>query len=184
MPIHISVKIEGDQQVLRSFTRFAEDVQDLTQPFNEIANDFLEIERKQFDSEGGYGSGGWANLSNTKTSPSTGKKIVGYADWKAAHFPGASILVRWGNLRDSLTQFGDTYHIREVEPMKMVLGTDLPYAKYHQTGTSKMPKRRPIDLTEDDKTRWVKIIQRFLVERAKLAGFTNASGYALYKGGM
>lgn len=159
MAITVTIKIEGDQQVLRTFLRFAEDVQHLEEPFNAIANDFYDIENRQFDSEGGYGSGGWAALSDV----SEGK---GYASWKAKHFPGTSILVRWGNLRESLTMMGG-YNIRDVEPLSVTLGTMMPYAKWHQRGTGRMPQRRVIDLTEDDKSRWVKIIQAYLVSCTK-----------------
>jgi len=78
---------------------------------------------------GGLPSGGWAPLSPQ------------YAAWKLARFPGAPPLVRTGRLAASL--FGGTADsIFSVTPTKMQVGTRLEYAKFHQYGTTKMPKRK------------------------------------------
>jgi phage gpG-like protein len=78
---------------------------------------------------GGLPSGGWSPLS-----PS-------YAAWKMIRFPGAPPLVRTGRLAASLS--GNTVDsVFSVTPTKMQIGTRLEYAKFHQYGTSKMPKRK------------------------------------------
>lgn len=142
----------GDKQVARGFSRFADDVKDLSEAFREIAKDFREGERRQFDTSGGYGAGGWRSLSPATVA-------------KKGH---ARILVDTGTLRDSLT--GETpYSIEIVRPLELTVGTKVDYARYHQTGTNRMPARPIIALPEEQKTRWHKIIHRYLVKQAKEA---------------
>jgi phage gpG-like protein len=73
---------------------------------------------------------GWAQLDPT------------YAKWKAVHYPGKPILVRTGDLKRSLTD--PTEAVRYSSPHELVLGSDVDYAHWHYTGTSKMPARRPL----------------------------------------
>jgi len=54
----ITFEVLGDKQVSRSFTRFTEDVKDLSAAFREIVKDFHKSEQRQFESQGGYGAGG------------------------------------------------------------------------------------------------------------------------------
>lgn len=63
-----------------------------------------------------------------------------YAAWKAIHFPGAPIMVQDGKLFKSLTDLrGSPNKIRRMEAE---FGTKVDYAKFHQYGTTKMPKRQ------------------------------------------
>ena len=148
----LSFEVMGDKQVARGFSRFAGEVKDISDAFREIAKDFKEIEKKQFDSEGGYGSGGWKPLA---ASTLRQKARLGHP---------SDILVATGAMRDSLVgNTGDT--IEEVKPKSLRVGTKRGYARYHQKSAS---KRRPvIELTSGDKTRWSKIIQRYLVKNIK-----------------
>ncbi len=65
-----------------------------------------------------------------------------YASWKARRFPGAPTLVASGKLfRELRSLDGPANSIRLTSA---TFGTDLEYAKFHQYGTSKMPKRKII----------------------------------------
>jgi phage gpG-like protein len=55
----------------------------------------------------------------------------------------SDILVRTGELRDSLTDPGRAMKIGATEA---TYGTDVFYAGYHQDGTTKMPQRQVIPL--------------------------------------
>jgi phage gpG-like protein len=150
----LTFTVAGEEQINRSIGRFLEGVSDFTPAFEEIAEDFLQVEAEQFASEGGYGlAGRWLGLSPT------------YAQWKAKNFPGAKILERTGALRDSLTSTGGP-NVREITPTTLSLGTKVPYAIYHQQGRG-VPKRKPIDLNEETKQRWMKFIQAYLVEKQR-----------------
>lgn len=63
-----------------------------------------------------------------------------YASWKATKFPGAPYLVQSGKLFKSLRELNGAANT--IGMKKASFGTDIEYAKFHQYGTSKMPKRK------------------------------------------
>lgn len=147
-------EVMGDKQVARGFSRFADDVKDLREPFQEIVKDFREIEKKQFSSEGGYGSGGWGPLASSTIE-----------EKQRGGFP-LQIMVRTGDLRDVMTGVKSGYE--DIKPLEMKIMM-LAIGKYHQTGTKRMPARPLVQLTEADKTRWTKIIHQHLVTLSRKA---------------
>jgi phage gpG-like protein len=140
----------GEDQVTRTLLRYQERVLDARPAFDEIINQLQRAETQQFASEGDYGSAGWAPLSPA------------YAAAKARHYPGKPILERSGRLVASLTQPVGGDAVRVSEPALMIFGTSVPYAKYHQKGTTKMPRRRPVELPESVRADLVKTLQRFI----------------------
>lgn len=148
--------VMGDQQVVRGFSRFAESVKDLSEPFKQIVQDFHEIEKKQFDSEGGYGSGGWQPLASSTIEQ---KQRQGWP---------LKIMVRTGDLRDVMT--GGRSGYEDIQPLELKIMM-LAYGKYHQSTAprTKLPRRPLIELTESDKTRWTKIIHQYLVDESRKA---------------
>ena len=97
---------------------------------------------------GGLPAGVWAPLSPT------------YAAWKSINFPGAPPMVRTGRLFKSLVDLrGPENSIRSTSA---TFGTDVDYAKFHQYGTTKMPKRKIVfqpagfaTKTSEDMAAWV-----------------------------
>ncbi len=154
----LDFEVAGDLQLQRSFSRFTEDVKDYSPAFREMSVDFFKGEEKQFATEGRSGSGGWSPLA-----PSTleYKRLRGYPP---------DILVRTGRLKNSLAQIsGDT--IRDVEPLTLRLGSRVPYGIYHQKGArGKFPPRPLIQLNEQQKVEWTKMIHRYLVRTAREVG--------------
>jgi len=63
-----------------------------------------------------------------------------YGAWKSVNFPGAPTLVRTGNLFRSLTETNSI--AISVRGSTAEFGTTVEYAKFHQQGTTKMPKRQ------------------------------------------
>jgi phage gpG-like protein len=49
----------------------------------------------------------------------------------------------------------------------MFFGTRVPYAAFHQTGTRRMPARKPVELSERNRRKVVKIIQAVIMDRAE-----------------
>lgn len=139
----------GDTQVNRTLADLADNVEDAREAWEVIADRFQRAERRQFQSQGGYGSGGWDPLSPR------------YAAWKSRVRPGAPILVFDGDLKRSLTE--RPFGVEIIEPAFMVIGSDVEYGAYHQHGTDRMPRRRPVELPETERREWVKVLQRFLV---------------------
>jgi len=153
-PFLLSIDVAGDKQLQRGLSRFGKDVKDLKEPFREIVKDFHQIMEEQFDTEGGYGSGGWKPLTPATT------------DQKARYGFPSSILVRTGLLKESLLG-GNPWSIESVKPLELKLGTKVPYSIYHQKGGGRLPERPIIQLTDGDKTRWMKIIHKYLVTQIK-----------------
>jgi phage gpG-like protein len=75
--------------------------------------------------------GGWAPLS------------AEYASWKATRYPGVPPMVRSGKLFRSLAELSDP-QVNEINKLSARFGTAVPYAEFHQMGTSKMPKREVV----------------------------------------
>lgn len=87
-----------------------------------------------FAGEGGQNvSGRWAGLSPR------------YAAIKAAAFPGAPILTRTGAIRRAFGVSSDPAAIRDVDSKHMLYGAAIRYARYHQDGTPRMPRRPILD---------------------------------------
>lgn len=141
--------VEGETQIDRTLARFAENASDASRLWDALANRFALVERRQFDSEGTYGSGGWQALSPR------------YAAWKARHYPGKPILERTGDLRDSLTR--RPFGIEVITPKSMTVGSGIDYGRFHQAGGGTLPQRRPVELPESERRNWIRLIQRFIV---------------------
>lgn len=140
--------VVGEKQVDRTLARVADDITDARPLWDKLANDFGRIESAQFASQGAY-SGGWPALSPR------------YAAWKSRHYPGKPILQRTGALHRDLT--ARPYGVERITGESMTVGTDLPYARYHQTGGGSLPRRRPVEFDEATRRRWVGIIQRYVM---------------------
>lgn len=152
MPTRLHFEFYGETQVDRTLERF-EAAADMRPAWEALADRFAFVERRQFATEGAYASGGWAPLSPA------------YAAWKARHYPGQPILRRTDDLFESLTvrPFDEHGGIEVIEPSHMMLGSAVRYGRFHQHGTRRMPRRRPVELTEAERREWVRIVQRYLV---------------------
>lgn len=164
--LSFTFQVPGDQapQIMRRFERLGKNVRTpLALAGRPIADDFLRIEREQFDSEGARGGKEWAPLkaATLKTKPA-----------------GLPIMVRSGKLEAALTSRSGA-HMERLTGNEIELGVKsefVPYAEHHQSGTRGlrqqrqqdestpgMPRRPLIELTEADKLRWLKLIQRSIV---------------------
>ena len=60
--VTVSFEVMGTSQVERTILGWSDRARDLRPAFELLHSMFLEIERKQFDTEGASGSGGWDAL--------------------------------------------------------------------------------------------------------------------------
>ncbi len=150
MALRLTLEVFGERQIDRTLAGITERGQDLRPAFEDITEQFLEAERRQFATQGIFGSGGWRALSPP------------YAAWKARHYPGKTILRRDDDLWRSLTQ-GPA--VKVIEPDRLILGSDVEYGKYHQAGGGPggLPRRRPVELPESTRRAMVKTLQRFAI---------------------
>jgi phage gpG-like protein len=134
---------------------------DLSPSMRRIAEDIREMEGEQFASAGAAGGTPWAPLA-----PSTVKRKRG----------AGGTLVASGALLDSLTGPESPDHVEAAGKLSLEIGTDLPYARFQQTGAGwglgeealpaaprhgrGVPMRPLLVLTEDRQERWVGFVAR------------------------
>jgi hypothetical protein len=159
--MRIMAEVFGDTILDRTLLRWQERAADLSPAFEVLADDFLAIETHQFASEGGN-SGHWAPLAPATIAARSARSE--FAHLFGYHQPdpgGIRILDETGRLKDSLTKPDHADAVRDIGPREMFVGTAVEYAQYHQAGTSRMPQRKPVELTRADKDRWIRSLQRF-----------------------
>lgn len=131
---------------LRSFRRFWRDF---------FAPQFFADAQKNLASEGQY-VGGWRALSPR------------YAAWKLKHFGPRPILVLRGRLRRSFT-IGAAENIIRAGAMEAYFGSRVPYVPYHQSGTSRIPRRQIMWLGPN--RTYKRLLTQFIGEQIGDAGF-------------
>lgn len=156
-----SVTVDGQQQSARAFDALDESVRDFRELWPELHMYFLRATVEQFESIGVRGGQRWQPLSER------------YAKWKQKKFPGKPILVRTERLKRSLSLGGSAPdQVAEFQPLYAVFGTSVPYAQYHQRGTSRMAQRQILQPTQRDIDRMVSRMYRFIERGARDAGFS------------
>ena len=160
--LKISISIEGIPLIDRILGTAAAAAKDLRPAFNEITKDFERQMREVFDSSGAIaGYQQWTPLNRA------------YAAKKQADGYGTKILVRTGQLKTSLTGGGfvggGVGVVRKISKRAMTIGTKVPYAKYHQRGTRKMPKRDFVRVSNFARARWMKMIQAHLIRTGQFS---------------
>jgi phage gpG-like protein len=152
----VELAFEGDVQLKRKLMRIGDRAVNARPAFEAIGQLLFDLEREQFSSEGGRASGGWAALADS-TVRSRGSS--------------GPILKSSGALEASLTGRGGDNTFRASDEF-LLFGSSVDYAGFHQTGTSRMPQRRPLELTESDRRGVVKILQEFVLGGGEGAGLS------------
>lgn len=145
--MRFELDIFGDKQVSREILRVGEYADNPRPALHAVADFLRKVEWTQFATQGVSSSGGWPPLA-----PST---IA-----KKGH---SRILWETGTLARSLYSKNSPFHIESVFVKELVFGTRVKYARYHQLGTSKMPRRRPVELTLSQRKRVINIVHRWVV---------------------
>lgn len=128
-----------------AFGRQLRDLRPLWERFEPVMS---EIERRQFDTQG---DGAWPALSDSTLRQ------------KAARGWPADTLVRTGDLKASLTDPGRAF---TKGAMSAEWSTPVPYAGYHQDGTTKMPQRQviPDPIRAEDRRKFEREMVRWIDE--------------------
>lgn len=152
--IQFTGTVDGVTTLNRGFNRIEGFISDFRPIWPAVADEFYAIEREQFESEGAAGaSGKWAALSPA------------YKRWKERNHPGQLIMRLENPLFESLTDPEALDAIFRPSADELVMGSKLPYARRQHT------TRPLISMTEQQKRRIQKAIQRGLVEFTRRAGF-------------
>lgn len=151
-------EVAGEVQFSRALETIGTAPKDLSEPFEFMANEFYDTMSSVFAAEGAFEERTrWQDLS-----PAYGK-------WKTRYFPGRKILERSGRMRRSLTVRGDSDSILNIGREELQIGTKVPYAMKHQTGTRWLPMRKIVELTQAQKLRWVHILHSWLYKQCQTA---------------
>ena len=126
--------------------------EDLSPVWYKVRDTFKKDVSEAFRSEGASIGEHWLGLSKSTIK-----------DRKRKGYPPKPILVRSGDLRDSLTS-GNSYTIDNVSKRFWEYGTEIPYAIYHQSRKSrkKLPRRVFLDISNKFKGDLVQSIHRYL----------------------
>jgi len=146
----------GDEGLLAmKFNRIIGRLDDPTPAFRYIVTKYREEIEKLFDSEGAYGGTGWVGLSEATAKDRTRK---GYG----AYHP---ILVRSGELRDSLIDANHRSACEMVSPRAWHIGTQVDYAVYHQSRAprTKIPRRPMLIITNQFRLRIIRTLHWYMV---------------------
>lgn len=122
MPIRVDY---DDDDAMKHVERVAALLVDLRPFWPKVVPVFIGWMRQQFETEGAYAWGSpWTPLSPA------------YAAWKAIAYPGKSILIAEGDLRQAASR-----PRRRATATTLTLTIDDPKLQYHETGTERMPAR-------------------------------------------
>jgi phage gpG-like protein len=145
----------NSEPVENALATFEESLAEQSPALRRIADDFREMIAQQFATEGRAEGTPWAELA-----PSTLRR-------RRAR---TSILYETGALLRSLTEPGAAGHVEELEGYSLTLGSQLPYAGYHQSGTRRMPARPIIVLSGTRAERWAEIVRQQIAGKTLLLG--------------
>jgi phage gpG-like protein len=143
-------EVDWDDSEMKDYIGEMRDRADNFRPvFNQI-KDYLEDTWESNFLANGLRVGGWKPLD------------AEYGAWKATRFPGAIPLVQTGELFRSIRNLRG----RDVEigDREASFGTNIKYAKFHQYGTSKMPKRQIVFQPDDFQREWGEKTAKYIAD--------------------
>lgn len=118
--------------------------------------------RLQFSSAGARSGSPWQPLSER------------YSRWKAVRYPGQPILRATDEMFRSLTEPDADGSIAEAEPQSLTYGTRNRKAAYHQRGNARLPQRKVLEVTDNDRREVAKLVRAHLQGQARISGFEGA----------
>ena len=72
-------------------------------------------------------------------------------------------------LGESLSTRGAPGNVFELSPQGVMVGTEIPYAAFHQAGTGKMPSRPIVGLTGQRQSAIVDKLNQYVLEQVHAA---------------
>ena len=156
--------VENDDDFNKALDRLAAVTNDFRIPFGLIAKEFYRGNKKIFTLQS---AGKYEDLNEKYKK--TKKREVGFV------YP---ILFKSGRLASSLVNAGDPEAVRVITKQNLLLGTDVPYLKYHQSDRprTKLPLRKalfidggPFETSVGAKTSgrrqaWLNILNQYILD--------------------
>jgi phage gpG-like protein len=153
----LTINVEGVAQVAADLEEMVARAHDARPAFHHIGDRLALSEREHFASEGASTGAGFSPLSPP------------YAAFKLRAVGPQPILRFSGRLEDTLTR--RPFAVDEETAVSGTWGTNVPYAAFHQRGTSRMPARPPLRVSGKELARWAGVIARWIT-----AGHTGGGG--------
>jgi hypothetical protein len=149
--VFFSAQVPGAQGFVLALSRFGQDIEDFSEFWNtKFKVWWYALRQLDYASAGTATGDRWERLSDP------------YRLWKNKHFPSAPLLVLRGPMKDAITSPNAPGSVWRSTPNSLEVGTTVPYAIFHQTGTRRMPARPPIRFSEADRVRVGKLLQEFV----------------------
>lgn len=126
MSIDIRIDVNASRAIIK-MEQMAERAKDF-RPVFRWAKRELGLMNGQNFAQNGLPVGGWSPLNPQ------------YAEWKSRNYPGRPDMVISKKLFNSLRNLNGPAN--RINKLTAEFGTDVEYAKFHQYGTNKMPKRQ------------------------------------------
>lgn len=123
----ITIRTHGLAEVARRFRDMHARAQDLSPAWEEVLDWWAAANKEQFASRGRRWRAPWKPLSPSTVAQ---KRREGFLN---------EPLVRTTDLRRELTN--RPLGVEHLRASELVAGTDLPYARFHQRGTRRVPRR-------------------------------------------
>lgn len=143
------------------FSKYAERTSNLSPVFMQVGEEYRKEVKKQFESEGMHGGQPWVGLSR-----------LTIADRRRKSFGIGPILVRTGDLKNSLTK-RTAQTINVVTPRMWIYGTSVQYGIFHQSRAPrrKIPRRAFLVITAKFRLFVVRALHKFIIgEEKKIIG--------------
>ena len=134
MAYGVRIKSVDTSRLRRRFNAMSRRSQNFKPVFRWMMQQLQEAHRENFRTAGGSSGFRWQPLDPQ------------YASWKLENYGVRGILVRTGDLRDSLTMNSGRGAVRDIGLRTAEFGTTIGYAKFHQAGTANMAQRKPLFL--------------------------------------
>jgi len=151
--LQVSFDFYGDVQVNREILRVGERGHNLVPLWDEIHESLMELEEKQFGTQGRHASGGWRPLAESTVL----RKASAGLDPRILHATLA--------LRKSLTVRSDPNMLIIMESDFFQFSSKLGYFPFHQLGSrdgEHPPQRRVIEFTKTARANVMKSVQRYV----------------------
>lgn len=145
--MRLQLQVFGDTQFDREIRRVGKRATAARPLYDALGWKLVAIQREQFQSEGGRSGHPWAPLADS-TVRSRG----------SAH----PILDDTSALRESFL-YGGAGNIFEATDDHLRYGSESEIGIFHQQGTSRMPMRKPMELTDEDRDDIVKDMQHWVI---------------------
>lgn len=149
----IHIKVSGIQEIVLFIDRLIKKSSDLRVPFQQFQSVW-------FDSIAANFAAGGDPVDWPALSPA-------YEARKSVTYPGQPMMRATDQLYESLTsQTSDT--IWYAGPKSIQFSTRVPYFEFHQQGTSRMPARPVLTLSDDAARELVRLIEEHVMPKADL----------------